>query len=782
MVEFEKIKNADAFVEKRDGERQPFDVVKIEKALEGAFNDSKELKEPRHLTVIAHEVAAKAVTIALESEDSTINIESVQDLVQMQLMRRGFVSTAHRYMEHRVIHAQARLEGVIPDARACSQYINAAKYARHIEDFKRRETYTEVVRRRMNMDMDYYASTIERHPILRARIEEAGIYMEDNKVLPSMRSLQFGGEAILQNHNRIYNCSFTHIDRIEAFSHAFHLLLSGSGVGYSVQWHHVEKLPALKVVDATKVRHHIIADTIEGWSDAVYELINSFVKGYHIEFSYHRIRKRGTPLRTSGGRAPGHLGLKDSLERIRNILAAAQGRQLKPIEAHDIMCWIAEAVLSGGIRRSSMICLFSPDDGEMLQSKTGNWFETNLQRRMANNSVVLVRKETRKHQFRRIFKNCREFGEPGIFFTDNPDHGTNPCGEIGLDPVLVLDEETLAMAREWEAIDPKNHKLPKNIDSMLGKTFTGFSFCNLSTINAASCETPEEFYKRCEVASFIGTLQAGYNNLKYLDWVSSVIARRDSLIGVSITAMAESPDIAFNPEVLRKGAEIVNKTNEEVAAMIGIRKAARSTTIKPEGTATLKLGLFSHGCHPAWSEFFFRRVTAHATEPVFQWFMAHNPHMCEQKPDGDYCIVFPVRMPEGTVTRYDLNGISFLDNVAMIYENWVKPGTVRSEDSPGLTHNVSNTCIVPSGEWDSVEDYLWKHPDQFKAVSFLPDDGDKKYAFAPMEAVTSDADKARFRELVEKYTPVDYLAEYEAEDMTDRQGEAACAGGACMIV
>ncbi len=554
------------------------------------------------------------------------------------------------------------------------------------------------------------------------------------------------------------NCCYTLVDRLRVFAETMYLLLAGCGTGYSVQFQHVERLP--EVASQTgDVVHHVVGDDIRGWADAVDALVTHTFAGRWVEFAYHGVRDRGVPLKTSGGRAPGHVPLRRALESVRAILLGAQGRQLLPLECHEIQCHLADAVLSGGIRRSAMNVLFSVDDGEMMNCKArSDWYSKKPHLARANNSVVLLRSTVQEEQFRRVFRHTRQFGEPGFALVSNRNHGYNPCFEIGLDPV-------------W-------------IDG--GRASTGWAFCNLTTINAAMLRTTEDFTRAARAATLIGTLQAAYTDFPYLGEVSEKIARRDALIGVSITGMQDRPEIALHPATQRAVAEQVVEWNEQFAAAIGIRSAARTTCVKPEGTGTLTLFCpatpsVGAGVHPHEARRYIRRVTADDQETVFQAFRARNPTACERKPDGNWVIAFPIQVADDATLIDDQTAVEFLEQVRSTQQNWVLPGTARESASPGLRHNVSCTVATRDHEWEAVADYLWTHRDDFTAVSFLPRDVSKLYAFAPYEGVRSEAQDRRWRALVDAYVPVDYSAIVELEDDTALSGEAACAGGACLI-
>lgn len=662
------------------------------------------------------------------------------------------------------------------DKSAIAEFIHVSKYARHIPELERRELPLESIARVEKMHTD-------RFPDLKEDIAWAFDMVRQNKVLPSMRSMQFGGAAVLANNARIYNCSFSLCDRPRFFQEALFLLLSGTGVGFSVQYEHVEQLPKLGRIDNEKVVHHQIADTIEGWSDALGALIMSYLRGYYIEFSYHKIRDRGDILKTSGGRAPGHLPLKKALDKVRLVLDGAQGRQLRPIECYRIMCLAADAVLSGGIRRSAMIALFSYDDDEMMTAKTGDWFQRYPEYANSNNSVVLLRKEAKKRQFQKVIQACREWGEPGFYFTDSIDLGCNPCVEINLDPILTINDDSMDVLTAMFPGDT----MPKSVKP--GARFTGWSMCNLTEQNASLFATPEDFYAAARAASIIGTLQASYTSIPYLGWVTEAILRREALLGVGMTGMMDSPAVAFDPTTQRTAAKIAVDTNIEFAGRIGIRQAARVTCVKPSGTTSLRLGCVGSGIHPhpgstaLGQTRYFRRVVANTTEPTFRHFRQANPHMCEPKGNdrGDWVITFPVEVPEGAVLQDDIGAVDFLKKVISTQENWVVPGTARPWSAPGACHNVSNTVVVAEGEWESVIEFLWENRHKVTGVSLLPKMGDKMYQHAPREVVVTEADREKWDYLAAHYVPVDWASMRETEDGTNLSGEAACAGGACEV-
>jgi ribonucleoside-triphosphate reductase (thioredoxin) len=675
-------------------------------------------------------------------------------------------------------------------------YIAVSRYARYSPVKRRRETWAEAVERVCDMHVGRYQDTslvdaaraaLEAGEVtpgtiaklgplggLHESIRRAFGFVEAKQVLPSMRSLQFGGEAILSKHTRIYNCAYMHIDRLEAFRETFYLLLCGCGVGFSVQRQHIARLPELAPLpDLTEpIETWLVQDTIEGWADAMHELVRCAVDGRRVTFDYSNIRPAGAPLRTSGGKAPGPEPLMHALKHVEAVLRGAAGRALRPIEAYDCLMWAAKAVLSGGIRRSATICLFSADDEEMINAKTGAWFETQPQRSASNNSAVIVRRDATRAQFDRLFEAQKQYGEPGFYFVEDADYGANPCVEIGLNPRLEITPEVAARLRQLGYRDVLRE----------GDVLSGVQFCNLTTLSAAAAESPARFYELCAQAALIGTLQAGYTDFSYLSPVSRVITEREALLGVSICGILDRPELLLDPDVLRTGAEVVKAINAVVARAIGIRPAARTTCVKPEGTASLLLGT-SSGLHPHHAVRYFRRVQANTMDPVFKHFKQSNPHMIEESVYDPHrrteVISFPVEGPAFGIYREDLSATRHLDYIRRVQLHWVQAGRRHENHSPGLHHNVSCTVTVKSDEWAAVADTIWQHRDSFTGIALLQDSGDKAYAQAPRESVTTHADIERWNGL--SYVDVDYTELCEDEDITELKQVIACAGGACEL-
>ncbi len=608
-----------------------------------------------------------------------------------------------------------------------SDLIVHMKYARYIPEMKRRETWPEICHR-------YEDMMIEKYPSMKEEIQHWMQFVYHKKVLPSMRAMQFAGPAIARNHSRIYNCAYLPIDDIRAFSETLFLLLGGTGVGYSVQRHHVEKLPPIK--KAEKIKKFLIGDSLEGWADAVKVLLKSYFgfSNYLPEFDYSDIRPKGARLVTAGGKAPGPEPLKICIAHVQAVLdRKKEGEKLTPLECHDILCYLANAVLAGGIRRSAMISLFSADDEEMLTCKFGNWWELNEQRGRANNSVVLPREDTTREEFFALWKKIElsGSGEPGFYFTNDLDWGTNPCCEIALRP---------------------------------------FQFCNLCEVNVSDIFSQEELNERAKAAAFLGTLQAGFTNFHYLRDVWRETTEGDALIGVGMTGIASGRILKYD---LLEAAEEVKHMNLEVSSKIGIQFAARCTTIKPSGTTSLVLGT-SSGIHAWHNDFYLRRVRIGKNEALYEYLRITHPELLEddQLNSKQAIICIPQRAPEGSILRTE-DVMDLLERIKKFNTEWVRNGFRRGSNA----NNVSATVSIQEGEWERVGEWMWENKASYNGLSVLPFDSGN-YKQAPFEDIT----RSQFEELEKSLKSIDLTLVYEADDETDHKAEAACAGGACAIV
>jgi len=602
------------------------------------------------------------------------------------------------------------------------------KYAKYLPTKQRRETWKELVTRNKEMHQAKF-------PNLREEIEDVYKMVYDKKVLPSMRSLQFAGKPIDINNSRIFNCSYLPIDDWRSFSEVMFLLLSGCGVGYSVQKHHIEKLPEIRI--PKKTRRFLVGDSIEGWADSVKVLLKSYfgITAARPIFDFRDIRPKGAELITVGGKAPGPEPLKECLFQIQKVLDRKEdGEQLSPIEAHDIICHIADAVLSGGIRRAALISLFDLHDNEMLTSKHGAWWELNPQRGRANNSAVVIRSKVRKKDFFELWSKivASNSGEPGIYFSDDKDWGTNPCCEIALRP---------------------------------------YQFCNLTEINVSNIESQEDLNRRVKAGAFLGTLQASYTDFHYLRDIWKRTTEKDALVGVGMTGIGSGIVLKYD---LEEAAKKAKKTNEEIANILGIKKAARVTTVKPSGTSSLVLGT-SSGIHAWHNDFYVRRMRLGKNEALYQYLAQNHPELVEDdffKPDIQAVVSVPQRAPKGAIYRTE-SPMDLLERTKKFNVEWVKAGHRKGAN----TNNVSATISVKQDEWDSVGEWMWKNKHTFNGLSVLPYDNGS-YTQAPFEDITEE----KFLEMESHLNNIDLKQIIEMTDETDLKDQAACAGGACEIV
>lgn len=620
------------------------------------------------------------------------------------------------------------MENIVNSRKEIGDYIFVSKYARTVHGKK--ETWDQSIDRVMEMHWRHLADdmTISDSSLddLSKEMSFAEKLYRNQVILGAQRALQYGGNTLLKHHARNYNCAGSYANRISFFQELMYLLLCGSGTGYSVQKVHVNQLPKMKGVDMSKQTTYVIDDSIEGWSHAVNALIESHYFGLpEVVFDSSRVRPKGAFI-TGGFRAPGPEPLMKCLSKMGKVLGKIRGRKATPFEVHRLACLIADAVISGGIRRSALLCQFDADDREMLTCKTGGWFSEFPELARANNSAIIL-PSTPKEVYENIFSSIKQFGEPGIIFSFHPDIVYNPCVEVSGYPQIEIN----------------------------GEIQYGWFFCNLTEINGSKIKTKEEFFDACRGASVLGTIQASYTSFKVLTKASRLIAERDALIGVGITGMCENPEILFNPEIQDEGARLVQKTNVKMSRIIGINPAARCTVVKPSGNSSQLLGCTSSGIHKFPFKRFIRNIQAANTEQALRYVKEINPMMVKPSvydKEVESVISFPVELDDNVLTSEYSSAVDFLEMVKMTKAHWIENGT--NFDHPfykeypkfaRMRMNVSNTCMVKDDEWDDVKEYVWNNRNVFSGISFLPKGGDLLYPQAPYTSVLDE------KELAERY-------------------------------
>tara|TARA_R110000796_G_scaffold231853_8_gene349955 strand:+ start:7670 stop:9952 length:2283 start_codon:yes stop_codon:yes gene_type:complete len=752
-----------------------------------------------------------------------------------------------------------------------SDVVVYTKYAKYLPKEKRREDWDEIIDRYITMMIKKYGSPKDyklhteggkmlggQFTPLTMEILENSQYLYEKKVLPSMRALQFAGPGIEKNEARIYNCGYLPADDYRAFNELMFLLLGGTGDGYSVQFHHVENLP--EITQPTKEAKYLIGDSIEGWADAVKQLMKSYFGITKVEprFDYSDIRAKGERLVTAGGKAPGPEPLRICLTKIKAILKTKEnGSKLTTLEVHDINCHIADAVLAGGIRRAALIALFSMGDKAMAEAKssavkseliskeavtytsgkgletdpnqisitftqegrmykdvilhkvngsfwdleqyeatgTFGWWVANPQRGRSNNSATILRNRVKKDEFDTLWGYTVESGsgEPGIYFTNDPEYGTNPCCEISLRRNTFCNLCEINAGTIGDFLEDANFS----------------SNANLLQLDKKKLELPllqEDFNDRARVAAFFGTLQAGFTDFHYLRTIWKKNTEKDALIGVGITGICNGNLEDVN---LREGAEIVISENNRVAMMIGIKNAARTTTIKPSGTTSCVVGT-SSGIHAWHSEKYIRNMQCRVGDSLFNFFMEYHPELIKvMDNDANSAVIgIPQIAPDDAILREDENALQMLERVKRYNIEWVQAGHRRGPN----TNNVSATVSVDKdevyfnqleedgmvayplsanpmvkavdgleffNEWDAVGDWMWKNKHTFNGLAVLPYNGGT-YKDAPFMEVDEETFQRKLDYI--NNNKIDLTLIVEEEDNTTQKDNLACAGDACEIL
>lgn len=740
---------------KRDGTKVPFDNKKIVIAVDRAMQASGESR-PNVAKDIADSIQKKLNNQKNLDKTFLPTVENIQDLVEIELMLKGFPLTAKAYILYRQSHAKLReVSRIIPDdlrklinenskhfSNKLSEFVFYSTYARWIPELNRRETWSEAIDRFVSFMRENLGDKLYDNEY--AEIRE---YMIGMKTLGSMRLLWSAGSAARATNVCAYNCSFVAPENWRDFGEIMYISMCGTGVGFSVERHVVESLPIIKRQSEKKLKNYVVLDSKEGWADALIEGLNTWSEGGDVKFDYSKIRPKGARLHTMGGRASGPDPLKHLLDFARERMLARQGRHLSTLDVHDIICKIGEIVVAGGVRRSALISLSDLDDGEMRTAKNGQFWMTNPQRAMANNSAIYNEKPTME-QFLDEWINLAKSGsgERGIFnrgglkkqlpirrwkkFEDSFwNSGTNPCGEI------ILKSK---------------------------------QFCNLSEVVVRPEDTEETLIEKVRVASILGTYQASLTNFKYLSKEWRKNCEDEALLGVSLTGQWDNK-IVRDPLVLRRLKEVAVDTNRKYAKRFGINPATAVTCVKPSGNGS-QLFDCSSGMHPRHAPYYIRRVRVEGHNPLKKLLEAEGvpclPEVGQTKETATTFVVeFPVKAPKGAVVKNDLNANDQLTYWKNVKENYCE-------------HNPSVTVSIGQDEWLSVGSWVYENWDMVGGLSFLPK-SDHVYQLAPYEEISEE----KYLELASRFPNIDFskLLLYETEDQTTGSKELACVGGICEI-
>lgn len=636
-----------------------------------------------------------------------------------------------------------------------AEYVFLSKYSQRKEDGIL-ENWNETVDRIYGMHEVKLKELGLFDDATKSSLNKAKEFEYNRVILSSQRCRQFASSnknsGILKHEAKIYNCSSTLIDRPAVFGEMMYLLLCGCGVGYSLRKEYINKLPEVKAHTLPMVKF-TIPDSIEGWSDAINELMNGWFGGYEVRLIYSDIRPEGALI---DGKfiAPGPKPLHDGVVKINEIMNGAIGRKLNSIEIHDILCHIASSVVSGGVRRSAMIAMFDKDDELMLRAKTGSWWKENPQRVFANNSILTTRDENVSYEeIKRTLSFVRQFGEPGFVNVPSYDYVVNPCGEIVMKPTISFEEN--------------------------GKTVqeTGFAFCNLVEINNKAIENEEMFYEACKSATFIATVQSLYIDFKYIGRASKLIAQRDRAIGVSITGFYENNNL--NKHVLETGAKLVTIENGRWSALFKINRSKYCTTVKPSGNASCILGLTCSGIHPAHDNKYLRRIRIKTYSP--EYVALKDTPMVKDLFGDEAVITFPIESSASVRTKDTISAVEHLKYISMVKHFWINKGSIVEH----MSNNVSSTVEVKDNEWDEVAAVYYMNRHLFTGVTFLPSFGDMVYDNAPFQRLSNEA-------LCKEYNDIlSYIKENEVDFnaiMSNRENiysgdmvAQGCAGGACEL-
>lgn len=743
-------------IQKRDGTIVPFDLMKIVGAIhKGMLVTGEGSLEEAEL--VATKVFADLVRISKKFPNFVPTVEGIQDSVEKELILSEYVKTAKEYIIYRQERSKLRERGfVVPQKvkdlateskkyfkNSLGELVYYRSYSRWIEAEGRRETWIETVDRYLDLMKKNLGDKLK--PAEYREVREA-ILNQD--VMPSMRLFQFAGPAVEKTNVCAYNCSFIAPSVLQDFGEIMYISMCGTGVGFSVESKNIQSLPQIKMQTGKKLSNFVIPDTKEGWADALVHGMKTWFDGHDVDFDFSQIRPAGARLKIMGGKASGPDPLIRLVKLVREKILKKQGRRLSNIDAHDIICSIGDCVVSGGVRRSALISLSDLDDEAMRDAKKGQFYLTDPQRSIANNSAVYMHKPSSAEfmdEWVALMKSGS--GERGIFnrgslATSLPerrvkalkgylgDLGTNPCGEI------ILQSK---------------------------------QFCNLSEVVARNADDEKALLRKARLATILGTYQATLTNFGYLSKEWKENCEKERLIGVSVTGQWDCPAVR-NPETLKKLKKEVIKSNEIYAKRFGINPATCATCVKPSGTVSQTVDCAS-GMHTRHAPYYIRRVRISATDSLFKMLrdqgVPYFPEVGQGKDNATtYVLEFPIKSPKGSIYRNDQTALEQLEFWKMVKVNFTE-------------HNPSITISVGEDEWIAVANWVYVNWDIIGGLSFLPR-SEHVYQLAPYEEI----DEKKYNELSEKMRNIDFskIITYEKMDETEVKKELACAGGTCEVV
>lgn len=751
-------------VQKRDGSIVKFDFERIVTAINKAMIASSEGSEAE-ARMVAHKVLADLVRISKKFKNFLPNVEGIQDSVEKELILSEYVNTAKNYIIYRQKRADLRVKGIrvsekvqklASDSKmyfrnALGEFLYYRSYSKWITEENRRETWIETVDRYVNFMKENLGDKLKEN-----EYEEVRMTILKQEAMPSMRLMQFAGKAARTTNVCAYNCSYIAPTCFQDFAEIMYISMCGTGCGWSVESDNIEKLPQILRQTGKKLATHVIPDSKEGWADALALGMNTWASGKDIEFDFSGLRPAGARLATMGGKSSGPEPLKQVLSFTRMKMLGRQGRRLRPIDAHDIICKIGECVVSGGVRRSAMISLSDLDDQEIRDAKKGQFWNTDPQRMLANNSAVYNEKPSSEQFMEEWIALMKSgAGERGIF------------NRSGL--ATTLPKRRLEVLKENNLVSEDS-----KIVGILGTNPCGEiilqskQFCNLSEVIARYEDTEESLMRKIRVATILGTYQATLTYFPYLSKQWKENCDQERLLGVSITGQWDSP-VVRNPEVFRKLKAEAVRINKQYAKRFGINESTCVTCVKPSGTVSKTFDT-SSGTHPRHSQYYIQRIRISATDSLFKMLrdqgVPYNPEVGQNKDTANtYVLEFPVKAPDKSIFKNDVTALEQLEYWKMVKENYTE-------------HNPSTTISIGDNEWIEVANWIYNNWDIVGGLAFLPRDN-HVYQLAPYEAT----DEKTYKEMLKRLEHIDFakIVTYEATDNIDSKQELACASGVCSI-